>query len=166
MSSYVRAGAAIAVNSQTTAKQTRSSITGLADGGFVVVWQTDYTSQIGWSSEIKQQRYDALGNAVGGETLVNTLTAGDQTKAQVTALASGGYIVTWETSDSAQDGNGTAIKAQLLDASGAAVGGEFRVNSQTVANQQQPTVTGLADGGFVVAWQTTDRAQAGRGWAV
>jgi hypothetical protein len=31
-------------------------------------------------------------------------------------------------------------------------GGEFRVNTYTTSNQFEPTVTALADGGFVVAW--------------
>ncbi|MGZ8286175.1 MAG: cadherin domain-containing protein [Allosphingosinicella sp.] len=166
MPSFVRSGAAFAANSQIASAQNRSSITSLADGGFVVVWQTMDNSADGSWWAIKSQRFNAQGVAVGGEILVNTLGAGDQTGAKVTSLASGGYVVTWETSDSAQDGSGTAIKARLFDSAGLPVGGEFRVNSLASQDQKEPTVTGLADGGFVVAWYTTDTAQDGAGWAI
>src|SRR5687768_5187954 len=166
MPSYVRSGASFRANSQTASSQTKSSITALADGGFVVTWQTMDNSADGYWWAIKSQRYDAQGVAVGAETLVNNLGAGDQIAAQTASLANGGYVVTWETSDSSQDGSGTAIKARLFDSTGTAVGGEFRVNSHTTLDQKDPTITGLADGGFVVAWYTTDTSQDGAGWAI
>jgi hypothetical protein len=166
MPSFVRSGAAFTANSQTASSQTRSSITALNDGGYVVVWQTLASAADGSGAAIKAQRYNAQGVAVGAETLVNNAGAGDQTWPKVASLASGGYAVTWETADSTQDGSGSAIKARLFDAAGAPVGGEFRVNSQTVMDQKEPTLVGLADGGFVVAWYTTDTAQDGAGWAI
>ncbi|HEX8308115.1 MAG TPA: cadherin domain-containing protein [Allosphingosinicella sp.] len=166
MPSFVRSGAPIGVNSQTASSQNKSSITALADGGFVVTWQTTDSISDGYSGAIKSQRYSAQGVAVGTETLVNNLGAGEQAAAQTAALANGGYVVTWQTGDTTQDGSGTAVKARLFDSSGAAVGGEFRVNSQTLLDQKDPTVAGLTDGGFVVAWYTTDTSQDGSGWAV
>jgi hypothetical protein len=166
MPSFVRSGAPIRANSQTASTQNKSSITALADGGFVVIWQTMDNSADGSWWAIKSQRYNAQGVAVGAETLVNNLGAGDQTAARSASLANGGYIVTWETSDTSQDGSGTAIKARLFDSTGTAVGGEFRVNSQTAQDQKDPTVSGLTDGGFVVAWYTTDSSQDGAGWAI
>src|SRR5687768_4340663 len=117
MPSYVRSGASFRANSQTASSQTKSSITALADGGFVVTWQTMDNSADGSWWAIKSQRYNAQGVAVGAETLVNNLGAGDQIAAQTASLANGGYVVTWETSDSSQDGSGTAIKARLFDRS-------------------------------------------------
>ncbi|HEX8126580.1 MAG TPA: cadherin domain-containing protein [Allosphingosinicella sp.] len=166
MPSFVRSGAPVGVNSQTAFSQTKSSITALADGGFVVTWQTIDGSADGSSGAIRLQRYNAQGVAAGTETLVNNLGAGDQAAAQTAALANGGYVVTWQTGDTTQDGSGTAVKARLFDSSGAAVGGEFRVNSQTLLDQKDPTVAGLTDGGFIVAWYTTDTAQDGSGWAI
>ena len=144
MPSYVRSGAPIRANSQTASSQTKSSITALADGGYVVTWQTMDNSADGYWWAIKSQRYNAQGVAVGAETLVNNLGAGDQIAAQTASLANGGYVVTWETSDSSQDGSGTAIKARLFDSTGTAVGGEFRVNSQATLDQKDPTVSGLS----------------------
>ncbi|HYG46331.1 MAG TPA: cadherin domain-containing protein [Allosphingosinicella sp.] len=159
MSSFVRSGAAFAANSLTASSQTRSSITALSDGGFVAVWQTA-------AGGIKAQRFDAQGIAAGAETLVNQGTAGSMVWPRVTSLASGGYVVTWETTDQTRDTYGTAIMGRMFDAAGAPVGNEFRVNTQWFMDQQQPTITGLADGGFVVAWQTTDTSADGSGWAV
>lgn len=39
---------------------------------------------------------------------------------------------------------------------GAAVTGEFRVNTATASTQDQPAVTALAGGGFAVGWARSD----------
>jgi hypothetical protein len=166
MPNYIRWGGPIAVNTQTAGDQWRASTIGLADGGFLVVWQTNSTTADGSLGAIKGQRYGATGNPVGGEFLVNTATVGNQLNVSAATLQSGGYVLTWETTDAAQDGSGTAVKAQLFDAGGARVGPEFLVNSLTYLDQQAPSVAALASGGFVIAWHTTDTAQDGAGWAV
>ena len=43
----------------------------------------------------KAQVFTADGAAVGGEILVNTATASAQGAPQITALANGGFVVTW-----------------------------------------------------------------------
>ncbi|HMJ92783.1 MAG TPA: cadherin domain-containing protein, partial [Allosphingosinicella sp.] len=158
---YGRRGGEFAVNKQLVGSQTTPSIAGFASGGFIVVWSTTDPLQDGAGRAIKAQRYDSTGNAIGPEILVNTLAAGDQRSPSVTTLPSGGYVITWETTDTTQDGSGTAIKGQLFDPAGAGVGAEFRVNSQLVADQTKSSVTGLEGGGFVVTWQTADPAQDG-----
>lgn len=163
---YGRRGGESVVNQQLVGSQYAPSIAGFDSGGFVVVWWTTDTVQDGAGFAIKAQRYDTLGNAVGGETLVNSSATGDQRAPSVTTLSSGGYVVTWETSDTTQDGSGRAIKGQLFDASGGAVGAEFRVNTQSTADQVDSSVTGLAGGGFVVTWQSADPAQDGHSSAI
>ncbi len=44
------------------------------------------------------------------------------------------------------------VYAQRYDVDGSAVGTEFRVNTTTLGSQNYPSMTGLADGGFVVTW--------------
>ena len=56
---------------------------------------------------------------------------------------------------SGQDGSGFGVYAQRYNASGAAVGSEFRVNTTTASNQSAPSVAVDADGDFVVAWQSS-----------
>ncbi len=163
---YGRRGSETVVNSQLTGSQLTPSVAGFASGGFIVVWSTTDTAQDGAGRAIKAQRYDSNGVPIGAEMLINSAAAGDQRAPSVTTLANGGYVITWETTDTAQDGSGTAIKGQLFDSSGAAVGAEFRVNSQLVADQTKSAVTALEGGGFVVTWQSADPAQDGHTSAI
>lgn len=56
---------------------------------------------------------DFLGNA-GDEFLVNSEAASSQVEPTVTGLSDGGFVVSWRTDDSAQDGSGSAIKARIF----------------------------------------------------
>jgi hypothetical protein len=163
---YGRRGAEFVVNKKVVDSQYAPSIAGFASGGFIVVWETADPLQDGAGRAIMAQRYDSLGNIVGSEVRVNTSATGEQRAPDVTTLASGGYVITWETSDTTQDGSGTAIKGQLFDSAGAPVGAEFRVNSQLSLNQTVPSVSGLDGGGFVVMWRTNDTTQDGLGGAI
>ena len=42
------------------------------------------------------QRYDSSGAALGGETLINTTTAGDQRAPAIVELTGGGFVAVWE----------------------------------------------------------------------
>ena len=91
-----------------------------------------------------------------GEFLVNTQTLGDQAESDVAALDDGSFVVVWRDQVSAPatppNPNGSNILAQRYDAAGAAIGGEFLVNTQATGNQVRPQVGGIDGGGFVVAW--------------
>ena len=106
MYSYQRLGLETTINTASTGDQLYPAVAGFDTGGFVVVWQSSYSSQDGSGYSIKLQRYDANGLKIGGEVLVNSAFAGDQRYADVTTLANGSFIVTWETSDTTQDGSG------------------------------------------------------------
>src|SRR5687767_14140348 len=99
---YGRRGGEFVVNSQLANNQTAPSVAAFATGGFIVVWCSYDTAQDGAGYAIKAQRYDTFGNPVGAETLVNSMAAGNQRYPSVTTLASGGYVVTWETTDTSQ----------------------------------------------------------------
>ena len=97
---------------------------------------------------------------LGSEFLVNTNTLGLQTDATAIALSSGGFVICWtDNSGLGGDASGSAIKAQLYDANGASVGGEFLVNTATTNAQSAASVAALASGGFVVTW--TDASATG-----
>lgn len=148
-------GGEFRVNTNTSGAQGNPSITGLANGGFVATWQ-DGGGTLGDASSfaVKAQVFDAGGEKIGGEFLVNTGKANAQLNSSITALADGGFVIVWEDlSLTLGDASGSSIKAQVFDASGHKVGGEFLVNTYTEYGQQVPTITALADGGFVVSWQ-------------
>ena len=136
------------INTYTTGEQTNAAVTGLAGGGYVVFWTS--AGQDGSAAGIYSQMFDADGVAVGGETPVNTTTAGEQDFADAAALDAGGYVAVWTSYG--QDGDSDGLYMQRYDASGVAVGGETLVNTTTAGSQSDATVIGLSTGGFAVAW--------------
>ena len=147
--------------STTSSGQFTSDIAGLADGGFVVAWLVNSASiSDGSGMAVKLQRFDAAGNKLGGEIFANTTSAGDQNEATIVGLPNGGFVVTWtDRSGQGGDSAGSSIKAQLFDAAGVKLGGEFLVNTATAANQTQPAIAVLASGQFVISW--TDASRVG-----
>jgi Ca2+-binding RTX toxin-like protein len=138
------------VNTYTQIDQEACQIATLADGGYVIAWES--AGQDGSLRGIYAQRYAADGSAVGAETRINTTTLNDQASVAVAGLADGGYMVTW-TSDG-QDGSALGIYAQRYAADGSAVGVETRINTTTASYQASPSVTGLADGSYVFTWSS------------
>ena len=155
----VAQGSEFRVNTFTDLTQVDSSLTALANGGFVVVWES--AGQDGSGKGIYAQRYDAAGVAQGNEFRVNTQTDFDQAHPSITALSNGGFVVSWESSG--QDGSGLGIYAQRYDADGVAQGSEFQVNTHTTNDQTHASITGLSNGGFVVAWASAAQDGSGTG---
>lgn len=83
-------GSEFRVNTTEAGNQSEPRTAALSDGGFVVVW-TDSAAD-GSSNGVYAQRYDASGVPQGGESLVNTTTAGSQSDPSVSAY-DGGYVV-------------------------------------------------------------------------
>lgn len=153
---YARSGTKMGletqVNTHTLGSQVSPDVTALADGGWVVTWINH--EQDGSEEGVYQQRYTAAGTTVGVETQVNSTTTGDHGSATVTALADGGWVVTW-TGDE-QDGVRSDVYQQRYAAAGTKAGIETQVNTDTTRSQGNSAVTALADGGWVVAWQAHD----------
>jgi len=144
-------GAEFLVNTITSGEQENPSVTALSGGGFVVAWQSDGQDVSEGFYRVYGQRYDADGTAQGAEFLINTNTVDDRTSPSVTDLSGGGFVVTWQSID--QDGDFNGVYGRLYNADGTP-GTEFQVNTTTDGNQDRPSVAGLADGGFVVTWES------------
>ncbi|ESQ91527.1 hypothetical protein ABAC460_05960 [Asticcacaulis sp. AC460] len=153
------------------------TVTYLADGGYVITWNggnlTPENTEWYWA-DIHAQIFDAAGNKVGSQFMVNTATDQDQALASVVPMADGGFIVLYQTTfydpasilDKTYIVTGTSILAQRFDASGARVnlyneaGGD--VGEVVLApNGWAPTVAVAEDGGFLMAWQTEIGGVAG-----
>ena len=141
------------VNTEITGDQDSPGVTALSDGGFVVVWESD--GQDTDNEGVYFQRYDAAGNAIGSETPVNTTVVEIQEAPEVTALASGGFVVIWESDG--QDTNGDGIYLRVFAADGTAVTGEVPVNTHTTDDQDTPEIAALRSGGFVVVWESDEQ---------
>jgi RTX calcium-binding nonapeptide repeat (4 copies) len=146
-------GAEFQINTFTSGNQGGCHVTALGDGGFVVTWSS--SDQDGNGYGIYGQLFAADGTAVGSEFAVNTFTANDQVYSSSTALADGGFVVTW--SSLGQDGSDYGIFGQRFAADGTAVGSEFPLNEitagqQTVSPYGGEFVVTLADGRLVQVW--------------
>ena len=141
-------GSEFRANTTTVDNQLASSVTSLADGGFVVTWASSQDG--GDNYNIYGQLYGANGTPVNGEFQINAVVNGLQDQPVVTGLAGGGFVVTWDAPDADEDG----IFAQLYSANGQAVGNEFQLNTTTAGTQVNVSVSALHDGGFVAVWQS------------
>jgi hypothetical protein len=146
-------GNEILVNTTTAGYQVEPTITGLANGRFVVTWTDDSGSDDDPNGAVRGQVFNADGSKAGGEFRVNTTTLDFQFEPTTTALADGRFIVAWsDFSESGGDTSGCAVRAQVFHADGTRSGAEFLIPASTANDQYEPTITGLADGRFVVAW--------------
>lgn len=128
--------------------QKNTSVTTLNDGSFVVTWM----SWEGSSWEVFGQHFNANGTHNGPKFGINTTNADDQSEPSVTALNSGGFIVSWDSRE--QDGDKDGIFAQRFDSNANKVGPEFQVNTYTLHDQDFSTVLELNNSDIVIAWES------------
>lgn len=152
-------GTEVQVNATVLNDQTMSNVIGLDTGGWVVVWQSENNDGV---TDIYQQRYNSSGAKLGSETVVNTVTVSDQFNPAIARLDGGRWVVAWSSYGHAGDASG--IYAQIFNADGTRSGGEIHVNTYTPGNQYDPEVTTLANGDFVVTWQS--QGQDGSGYGI
>ncbi len=194
-------GVEFVVNQTTAKNQTNPTITALDNGGFVIIF-SDETLGATPGFDVLAQRFDAQGQALGAPTVVNSVSgatlahvvaldtggfiatwldtsgadnnisvrrfnedgtpfdaadiqvtnvAGNQSNPEVSFLAGGAFVVVWEDQD--DTGTDRDIKAQIFNSDGTKNGGEFTANSTVTGTQTVLSVTTLANGNFVVAWQ-------------
>ncbi|MBJ6127055.1 cadherin repeat domain-containing protein [Microvirga splendida] len=141
------------VNTATDGSQIWSSVTGLSDGGWVVSWIDKGTDAPG---VIHQQRYNAQGEAQSvTPTVVNPGFPAEETEnIEMTALANGEWLVTWQSGDGSRYG----VYQQRFSASGDPLldAADQRVNTVTDGSQRYADVVTLADGGWLVTWVDGD----------
>lgn len=139
-------GVELDVNSVTTGTQDFHRVAVLADGTFVVVWESD----AGGDDDVLSRRFTAGGVAIDKvEVLVNETTTGEQQDPHVAALETGGFVVVW---DSGNGGN-REVMARLFGSDGTALTGEFSVSDDATHDHNDAVVAGLGGADFVVVWE-------------
>jgi Ca2+-binding RTX toxin-like protein len=136
------------VNSTTTNTQYGATIAQLADGRFVIAWE----SNDGTQTDINLKLFNADGTPSTSDLLVNSTVSGGQEGPSIAALQGGGFALVWET----DEGGLRDIRARVFQNDGTALGPDFIVNSTTFDTQLRPSAAALAGGGFVVAWDSSD----------
>lgn len=133
------------VNTATAGSQAGGVVAHLANGGYVVAWDSRSDAANPGLSEVRMQRFDAHGQPVGAEQLVS----GRGNYAQVAAFADGRFLVTWRLSPFAYE---VDAQGALFGADGVQVGGTLALGNGF--NSYQPRPMALPDGTFVVAIDT------------
>jgi Ca2+-binding RTX toxin-like protein len=88
-------------------------------------------------------------------TGTNTNTFSD-TDVSVTALTGGGFVIVWTNSDASD----SDIVYRIYSAAGAQTGSGLITNAVDTNNNNEPAITGLADGSFIIAYDD-DAADVG-----
>ena len=153
-------GSEFMINTSTSGEQGNMDVAALAGGGFAVTWEA--SSQDGSGYGIYAQIFSADGSKIGAEFRVNTYTGENQGIPAIASLMDGGFVIAWK-SDGNQDGSLAGIFAQRFAANGTKTGSEFLVNTYTSGNQYDPSLTSLADGGFMVTWHSNLQDGSGLG---
>ncbi len=92
---------------------------------------------------------------VGGQFQINSYTQSIQSKPAVAKENDGDFVVVWQSFGSGGgDTSFESIQGRRYAADGAALGGQFQVNTYTTSFQTSPAVALDADGDFVVVWQS------------
>ncbi len=146
------------VNTHFVGGQVTPSVAGLQDGGYIITWSSDSQDGDGWG--VFAQRFDATGARMGSEFQVNTTTYSYQTRPVVAPMGAGGMVILWESV--LQDGFDEGVIGQRYSSLGVS-GSEFLVNQTTKESQKRPRIASLANGGFVVAWQSSGQDGEGDG---
>src|SRR6266545_118405 len=129
------------------AAQIDGQIAPLLDGGYVVVWTDSSRTHNPNGTAVVGQRYDAVGNKVGGEVKLSLFNSPDQFSPAITAFADSSYVVTYTVGTGAD----TDIVARVVSATGT-VGGQFDIENDT-DNRDLSEVATLSNGNFVVVYQ-------------
>ncbi len=151
----VAVGSEFMVNALQGSGQLLPSVTGLEGGGFAIAFASwgGYGGGIGWDNELLVNTYDFSGTALGSVSMgrVGAVGAANTATSAVTALTGGDYLVVW---DVLTDASGSGIYGQRFTSAGVTSGSKFLVNTFTTGEQRFPAVSSLADGGYVVSWQS------------
>jgi VCBS repeat-containing protein len=137
------------VNSTVAGEQRMPSISPLANGGYVALWEnypsaTSSTVTTDGNYGLTARMFTAAGTPTTGEIAVVAGGLPLNDYPEVEGLAGGGFVAIWTV--------GGSVHGQLFDSAGAKLGGDFQVNSTTTFNQFGARVAGLPNGSFIVAW--------------
>ncbi|KAJ3427990.1 hypothetical protein M0812_25621 [Anaeramoeba flamelloides] len=149
------------------------SIASIGEGkeNFVLTWQRNNQSDVDHTYEIYAQLFSSESRSkIGEEFKVYTFLDSQQLNPKVCSLNNGNYfIIAWQSFD--QEGDETdGIYAQIFNSSnGLKVGGdiEFHINTETIGDQETPSITALAQNGddqqFVITWKSNVYEASGYG---
>ncbi len=125
------------------------SLDGLPNGEFVTCWMSFQESNYVFNH--CAQRYDDQGNKINEE--IQVYSASDISLSSLSALTSGGFVISWQILQIDEHGyiTGPKIFAQMFDSASNKLGTYFLVSS-VPSDISIPLITDLKNGGFVICW--------------
>lgn len=136
------------------------AITVQANGDFTAAWNSFEEDGSGFG--VFAQRFSADGTEIDAVPfLVNATTAREQSAPAIASDSNGNVLVVWQ-SKGQDEGDTFGVFGQWYNSSGAKLGEEFRINSQTADDQKAPVVAIDGAGNAIVAWQSF--GQDGSDW--
>lgn len=155
------------VNDSLAGLQVFPAVAALADGGIVVVWQSQH---LDGRNHIFAKRYDAAGQVVsppGGcagqncELRIDHLDSFSHLEPAVAALASGGFVVAWSGRDTGP-ANDDEVYAVMYQPDSQQLGPPFLLRGLARAIEEQRTVAVAPWGeGFIATWASVGPAPVG-----
>jgi len=114
--------------------------------------QTNFIS-VEWEQEIDSTF------TLGPVQRVNTFSTGNAADPEIVLLDNGGHVIVWVSYDQETSVRSTySVHAQIYGPDGAPRGPEIQVNTKEASTQHQPSVVGMPDGGFAVAFSGWDQS--------
>lgn len=146
----------VQVNTVTAYSQAYPSIAAAPDGRAVVAWAswTDDAPGV-FSYDVRARFFDAGGQPLGDDVLVNTQQDGDQWHADAAMNAAGEAVVAWTSWG--EDGDDGGVYARRYAADGTPDGAPWRLNTVTAGYQWLPSVALADDGRVAAAWSSFDQ---------
>ena len=139
------------VNTTTNHSQTNPAVDINSNNEFIIVWESWF--QDGGDKGVYAQKYNANGQKVGGEFLVNTTTAYSQARPVVKYMPNGNFIVVWESwKQDIVTPSGYGVFSKIFNSSGGVVKDEFQINSYTNDYQWFGDLAVFDDNSFIVVW--------------
>ena len=134
------------VNTTTSGYQQQSDVTIGADGSFVITWSGEGPGDV---KGIFFQRFNSAGNPVGPETRANTTVDGGQLLPSVGIDGANNFSIVWSGMGA---GDMRGVFMQRFNATGTPVGGEQLVNTTTLYDQEDASISMPPSGKAVVTW--------------
>ena len=145
-----KVGSEFQVNTYTSSTQANVALTTLDNNEVIVTWTS--VGQDGSVGGIYAQKVSANGTKIDNEFRVNTTTQDYQDNPQIISLLNNQFAITWTSTS--QDGSGHGIYMQRFDSNGNKIGVETLVNTSTVNNQFNATISNLSNGDYIVTWHS------------
>ena len=123
-------------------------IVATALGGFVSTWVE--------GGVVKARFFESDGTSVGGAISVSTATANSDLGMTSAVLSDGRVVVVWTEGSDFFDAD---LKGRILNSDGTYDSAIFAINDAGAVSQYNPSIVVLADGRFVVGWDTESEAQ-------